>query len=127
MFRERCLAYTFLRAQWGASVITPTARRIFWRGVNPKNGDGRLRAPEQQYRSRIKGSLSAFSERLAEVDKIRSADGKPTVRSLFEELVDGLKWQRKFPDELRAPHKQLIGEVRRFWRPLALTRFVRIS
>ena len=120
MFRERCLAYTFLRAQWGASVMTPPARRIFWKGVNPKNGDERLRTTEQQYRPRIKGSLSAFDERLAEVDKIRSGDGKPTVRSLFEELVDGLKWQRKFPYELRGRHKDLIGEIRRIMATVGL-------
>ena len=113
MFRERCLAYTFLRAHWGRSVMTAPARRIFWHGVTAGDPDGRLRWMEQQYRSRIKGSLGEFGELLAEVDKSRSVHGRPTLRSLFEELVDGLAWKRRFPDGLQERRKELIGEVRR--------------
>ena len=111
-FRERCLAYTFLRAHWGASVMaTARARRIFWEGIKV-NPDERLRITEQLYGPRIMGSLGEFAEVLTEVDKSRTARGKPTVRELFEDLVDKLKWKRKFPRELQPRRKELIGEVR---------------
>ena len=111
-FEERCLAYTFLRAHWGSSVTTAPARRIFWHGiwVDP---DERLCWLEQQYRSRIEGSLGAFADLLAGVERVRSADGRPTLRELFEELVDGLALKRTFPEDLLKPRKELIGEVRR--------------
>ena len=112
-FSERCLAYTFLRALWGASVMTAPARRIFWTGITSGDPDGRLRWEERQYRSRIKGSLGSFGELLTSVDKSRSDHGRPTLRELFEELVDGLAWKRKFPDDLQERRKELIGEVRR--------------
>ena len=111
-FRERCLAYTFLRAHWGASVMaTARARRIFWEGVRV-NPDERLRITEQLYGPRIIGSLDEFAEVLTEVDKSRTARGNPTVRELFDDLVDQLKWKRRFPHELQPRRKELIGEVR---------------
>ena len=111
-FRERCLAYTFLRAHWGASVMaTARARRIFWEGIKV-NPDERLRITEQLYGPRIMGSLDEFAEALTEVDRSRTARGKPTVRELFEDLVDKLKWKRNFPYELQPRRKELIGEVR---------------
>ena len=111
-FGERCLAYTFLRAHWGASVMAAArARRIFWEGIRV-NPDERLRITEQHYGPRIMGSLGEFAEVLTEVDKSRMARGKPTVRELFEDLVDKLKWKRKFPHELQSRRKELIGEVR---------------
>ena len=113
MFRERCLAYTFLRAQWGASAMTAPARRIFWHGVTSGNPDGRLRWMERQYRPRIEGSLGDFGELLADTDKSRSANGRPTLRELFEKLAKGLAWKRTFPYDLQQCRKELIGEVRR--------------
>ena len=113
MFRERCLAYTFLRAQWGASAMTAPARRIFWHGVTSGNPDGRLRWMERQYRPRIQGSLGDFGELLADTDKSRSANGRPTLRELFEKLAKGLAWKRTFPYDLQQCRKELIGEVRR--------------
>ena len=111
-FRERCLAYTFLRAHWGASVMaTARARRIFWEGVRV-NPDERLRFTEQLYGPRIMGSLDEFAEVLTEVDRSRQARGNPTVRELFDDLVDKLKWKRRFPHELQPRRKELIGEVR---------------
>ncbi len=112
-FRERCLAYTFLRAHWGASVMTAPARRIFWAGIATGDPDWRLRTQERQYRTRIKESLRDFGELLADVDKSRRRDGQPTLRELFDVLVDGLAWKRKFPDDLQGRRKELIGEVRR--------------
>ena len=119
-FPERCLAYTFLRAHWGASVMTKPARRIFWQGVSPVNGDEWLRANERRYRSRIKRSLGAFGERLAKLDKSRNADGKPTIRALFEELAEELKWKRAFPRQLQEGRRELIGEVRRIMANVGL-------
>ena len=112
-FPERCLAYTFLRARWGKSVMTRPARRIFWHGVTAGNPDERLRREERQYRPKIKGSLGDFAELLAEFDNTRRGQGKPTVRAMFDELVDGLAWKREFPDDLQKQRKELVGEVRR--------------
>ncbi|MXY38980.1 MAG: helicase [Rhodospirillaceae bacterium] len=112
-FRERCLAYTFLRAHWGRSVMTRPARRIFWHGVSAGNPDERLQWQERQFRPLIKGSLADFAKLLAESDKSRRGQRKPTVRAMFERLADGLAWQRKFPDDLQDQRKELIGEVRR--------------
>ena len=111
-FRERCLAYTFLRAHWGASVMNAPARRIFWHGIRAGDPDGRLRWVERQYRPRIIGSLGEFAKVLTEADKSRMAHGKPTVRELFEDLASRLAWKRKFPHELQPRRKELIGEVR---------------
>jgi hypothetical protein len=113
LFRERCLAYTFLRAQWGAGVMSTRARRIFWAGVAPDNGDERLIANEHHYRRMIKRSLHDFAELLAEIDGFRTAHSRPTVRALFDEIVDGLAWKRDFPDDLWKLRAELIGEVRR--------------
>jgi len=111
-FRERCLAYTFLRAHWGASAMTAPARRIFWYGIRV-NPDERLRRLERQFRPRIEGSFEDFAARLAEVDRARIAAGRPTLRELFDELATGLAWKRTFPDDLLRPRRELIGETRR--------------
>src|SRR3954465_12369972 len=49
-FEERCLAYTFLRAHWGASVMNRRARWIFWAGATANDPDARLRSHEARYR-----------------------------------------------------------------------------
>ncbi|WP_423918961.1 DEAD/DEAH box helicase [Candidatus Poriferisodalis sp.] len=112
-FRERCLAYTFLRAHWGAGVMTAPARWIFWEGITAGDPDERLRAKERWYRSQIAGSLGDFTEELGVVDESRNRHAKPTLRALFDKLVDGLKWKRAFPDDLWNLRRELIGEVRR--------------
>ena len=111
-FEERCLAYAFLRAHWGAEVMTAPARRIFTHGVT-KNPDVRLRWHEKQYRPAIAGSLHDFAEELAEVDRSRIERGRPALRELFDDLVDGLRWQRAFPESLLGPRRWLIAGVRR--------------
>ena len=112
-FRERCLAYAFLRALWGKSVMTRPARRIFWHGVEAGDPDKRLRQEEQRYQPVIRGSLGDFAKELAEFDKTRRGQGKPTVRAMFEDLVSGLAWKRSFPEDLLEPRNELIGEIRR--------------
>ena len=115
-FHERCLAYTFLRAHWGVDVMTAPARRIFWEGLTAGDRyerDGRLQSWEQWYRPLIQRTLGEFAELLAEADKARRTHGKPIIRALFDELVDGLAWKRAFPDNLQHHRKELIGEVRR--------------
>ena len=112
-FKERCLAYTFLRAHWGADVMTAPARRIFWEGITAGDPDARLRSWEREHRPRIMASLKAFAEELTEVDKSRRRHGQPTLRTLFDRLVDGLKWKRAFPGELWDDRCVLIGEIRR--------------
>ena len=76
-FRERCLAYAYLRAHWGKSVMTKPARRIFWLGVNPETGDERLRWQERQDRHLIKGTVGEFAERLAQADESPAGPGRP--------------------------------------------------
>ena len=112
-FKERCLAYTFLRAHWGAEVMTAPARRVFWEGVTAGGPDGRLRSWEREHRPQIAGSLDDFATELTEVDKSRRRHGQPTLRTLFDRLVVGLKWKREFPGELWDDRRVLIGEVRR--------------
>jgi hypothetical protein len=112
-FSERCLAYAFLRAHWGAGVMSARARWIFWEGVSPDDGDERLRAREARYRKTIKGSLADFAHQMDEADRMRSAHHQPSVREMFETLVGGLAWKRAFPDHLRALRSELIGEIRR--------------
>ena len=115
-FRERCLAYTFLRAHWGRSVMTGPARRIFWEGLTAgdrHDRDRRLRSWEQWYRPQIKGTLGEFVELLDELDRSRIAQDRPTVRDLFNDLTAGLAWKRKIPWHLHELRRELIGEVRR--------------
>lgn len=112
-FHERCLAYAFLRAIWGAKVMNAPARRIFWHGITAGGPDSQLRWKERQFRPRIRGSLGAFEELLSEVDQSRRAAGRPALRKLFDELSNGLAWKRTFPDGLKETHRELIGEVRR--------------
>lgn len=112
-FHERCLAYAFLRATWGPSVMNAPARRIFWHGIQPNGADSRLSWQERQYRSRIKGSLAAFDAVLSEVELSRRAAGQPALRGLFDDLASQLAWKRTFPDSLHEVRNELIGEVRR--------------
>ncbi len=115
-YEERFLAYTFLRAHWGAVTDSDAARWIFWEGLRAGDRherDARLRSWERWHRHQITGSLAAFAEELAGVEKSRRHHGKPTLRALFDRLVDGLKWKRAFPAELSDDHKVLIGEIRR--------------
>ena len=121
MFHERCLAYAFLRAHWGASVMTRPARRVFWHGVTSGNPDERLRLMERRFRPLIKGSLRDFAELLAESDKTRRGHRKPILRTVFEKLVDRLAWKREFPDDLQEQRRDLIGEVRRIMAIVGIT------
>ncbi len=111
-FPERCLAYAFLRAHWGGSVMIRRARWVFWHGVRV-NPDERLQREERRFRPLIEGSLGDFAELLTESDETRRRQRKPTVRAIFERLVEGLVWKRKFPDDLLEQRSELIGEVRR--------------
>ena len=112
-FPERCLAYAFLRAHWGGSVMNRRARWVFWHGVSAGNPDERLKRAERRFRPAIEGSLGDFAELLAESDEARRRQRKPTIRDIFERLVEGLAWKRKFPDDLLEQRSELIGEVRR--------------
>ena len=120
-FTERCLAYTFLRSHWGADVMSPRARRIFWNGITAGDPDKRLRSLERQYRPLIRGSLDGFVKLLDKFDEDRRHHGRPSIRSMLDEIVDGLAWKRTFPDDLLELRKELIGEVRRVMALLGIT------
>ena len=120
-FTERCLAYTFLRSHWGADVMSPRARRIFWNGITAGEPDKRLRSLERQYRPLIRGSLDGFVKLLDKFDEDRRHHGRPSIRSMFDEIVDGLAWKRTFPDDLLELRKELIGEVRRVMALVGIT------
>jgi hypothetical protein len=110
---ERFVAYTFLRAHWGRGVMNRPARRIFWHGLWAGNPDKRLRSAEREYRPLIGKNLGEFVRRLNELDESRVAQGKPTLRALFDQLASGLAHQRRFPNHLLAPRNELIAELRR--------------
>ena len=115
-FPERCLAYTFLRAHWGASAMNAPARRIFWEGLwsgDRHDRDRRLQAREREYRPLIGRTLAEFVDRLEESNTARTARGEPTARELFDELAEGLAWKRTIPHHLAELRRELIGEVRR--------------
>ena len=115
-FRERCLAYTFLRAHWGRHAMNAPARRVFWEGLwsgDRYDRDRRLQAKEREYRPLIGRTLGEFAELLEELDGTRTARGEPTVRTLFDELAEGLAWKRTIPHRLHELRRELIGEVRR--------------
>ena len=115
-FDERCLAYAFLRAHWGRHIMTPPARRVFWEGL--RRGDRydrerRLGKKEREYRPLIGRTLGEFVTLLEEQDRIRTARREPTLRALFDELIEGLAWKRQIPDQLRELRREFIAEVRR--------------
>lgn len=112
-FPERCLAYEFLRALWGPEVMNHRARWIFWHGVDATDGDERLRTLAKRYRPSVKKCLTVFAEELAALDRSRTAAGKPTVRNMFDDLVEQLKWQRSIDGDDAELRRDLIGEVRR--------------
>ena len=113
-FRERALAYAFLRAHWGWAVMNKRrARWIFWEGLRSGDRDARLREYERWYRPRIEGALPEFAQRLGDVDADRQRTGRQSVRELFDELVDGLKYQRSFRGRMWTLRVELIAEVRR--------------
>jgi hypothetical protein len=120
-FKERCLAYAFLRAHWGAGVMKRRARWIFWAGVTANDPDTRLRAHEASYRQATQKSLATFAHLVEETDRARLARGLPTLRRLFDQIVDGLAWKREFPEDLWGLRAELIGEVRRIMAILGIS------
>lgn len=110
---ERALAYTFLREAWGSdSFSKKRARWIFWEGA-PKQGDEALKKYVMQYDWRIRDAVPAFVEELDLLDASRAQDGRQSLREAFDELVDGLAYQRSFPSELKRQRREFIGDVRR--------------
>ena len=112
LFKERALAYTFLRLLWGAGTMNAPARRIFWEGVRVAPQQ-KLRDHESWYRAAARRSLSEFQAVLADVDAGRTASQQPTLRALFDRLKHGLAYKRNFPEGLLEERKEFIAEVRR--------------
>ena len=113
MFEERALAYTFLREHWGGRVMDgKPARRIFHHGLRSGDPDARLAKEEKSYRPQIKRTLPDFATVLADVERHRAASDKPTLRTIFDELVAGLAWQPSFPRRLKQAHSEFIREIR---------------
>ena len=113
-FRERAVAYTFLRAHWGWSVMRPRrARWIFWEGITAGNPEKRLRNWERWCRPKIQPTLPDFARRLEEVDAERRAKGQRTVRELFDDLVDGLRYKRAIRGRMWSTRREFISVVRR--------------
>ena len=113
-FRERAVAYTFLRAHWGRAAMEPRrARWIFWAGITAGGPDRRLRDWERWCRPRIQRTLPEFARRLAEIDAERRARGQRTVRELFDELVSGLRYKRAIRGRMWSVRREFIAVVRR--------------
>ena len=121
-FRERCLAYTFLRAHWGRAMRAGRARRVFWEGVNPENGDGWLRWWEREYRPNVSDSRDEFARTMAEADSSRLAGGLPTLLELFDGIVSDMPTKRALPLEVRERRKELIGAVRSIMAQVGIAR-----
>ena len=113
-YRERFLAYTFLRAHWGQAAISPRrARWIFWAGLTAGDPDGRLRDYERWCRPKIRHALPEFARRMQELDTQRRGRDQPTIRELFDQLVEGLRYKRTMSGHLWRRRVELIAEVRR--------------
>ncbi len=113
-FRERAVAYTFLRAHWGRAVMEPRrARWIFWAGISAGDPDWRLRDWERRHRHEIQRTLPEFARRLEEIDTERQANEKRTVRELFDALVDGLRYKRAIRGCMWYTRREFIAVVRR--------------
>ena len=113
-FPERALAYAFLRAHWGAAAMNKRrARWIFWAGITSGDCDARLRDREREYRPLIKGVMTDFARRLCEIDADRQRRGEQSVRELFDELVNGLRYQRVIRGRMWWLRTRLLAEVRR--------------
>ena len=113
-FPERALAYAFLRAHWGAAAMNKRrVRWIFWAGITSGDCDARLRDKEREYRPLIKGVMTDFARRLCEIDTDRQRRGEESVRELFDELVDGLRYQRVIRGRMWWLRTRLLAEVRR--------------
>lgn len=111
--RERALAYAFMRAIWGAAAFSSSrARRIFWEGA-PKQGDAGLRDLERSYRAQVRRAAPAFEVELALIDAARLRHGQASLQDTFEDLVEGLAYQRSFPEELKPLRRSLISDIRR--------------
>ena len=128
LFKERCLAYTFLRECWGRDVMdTRAARWIFWKGLAADNADKRRQADKRlrdyagRYCSQIGNSLPEFKRLLGKVDERRRRQEKPTVRELFDEIVAGLARKRSFPADLISKREDLIVEVRQIMATVGIT------
>ncbi|MYJ14295.1 MAG: hypothetical protein F4078_08360, partial [Acidimicrobiia bacterium] len=88
-YRERFLAYAFLRAVWGSDVMdNPVARRVFWHGITV-DPEGRLRWYAEHYRSAAERSADHFAKELEALDSSRVERDRPTMRALFDELAEG--------------------------------------
>ncbi len=121
-FHERCLAYTFLRAHWGTAAMTNPARRIFWQGVNPRNGDSWLKYWERVYRPRATDSLEEFAKHMDAADRHRAVEGRPPMRAVFDQLVADMAWKRTLPFEIKERRKTLIAEVRSIMAQVGIAR-----
>lgn len=110
--RERSLAYEFLRAAWGPSVMIPRARRLFWNGISAGEPDQRLRAEGAAFRGAVRRNLDDFQRVLGDVDADRQRRGDASLWDVFCELVDGLAWQRGIPTDLGHRHAEFIRDVR---------------
>lgn len=112
-FKERVLAYAFLRELWGASAFPARGRWVFWEGVNAESGDDRLRERARSFAKRIRRHVPAFEEELDRIDRQRQKDGAGTLWEDYEALTEGLAWKRSFPDELKPMRRAFIGDIRR--------------
>lgn len=113
---ERALAYAFLRKHWSDRPFPIRARWVFWRGISKgdkKKGDKKLQFLAGQYAPLIAGQLGAFADAIKTVDEVRLSSGEPALRSLFDQLVDGLTSKQSFPKALVPLQQDLIGSVRR--------------
>jgi hypothetical protein len=121
-FEERALAYTFLRELWGPDAFRSAAsRRIFWFGVGAYDGDRRLKDAQKRYASRIDTQVASFGGAISAIDMARRAQRRRSLRSTFDELVDGIARRHGIPQELVHLRGEFIGDVRRAMATVGIT------
>ncbi|MEZ5281753.1 MAG: helicase-related protein [Acidimicrobiales bacterium] len=112
-FKERAVAYAFLRELWGPSAFNDRGRWVFWHGVSAGSPVDRLKSYERRYSKAVRGRGAELAGVLAEIDRSRVGEGLAPLREVFDELVDGLRWQRQFPKELVPLRSDFMASVRR--------------
>jgi hypothetical protein len=110
-FKERALAYTFVRELWGADAMNGAGRWIFWYGIT-KDPERQLRERQRAYRPAVRRSLTEFKQALDDADRERFDRGELPLRAVFDELKRNLAYKRHFPADQVTQRGRFITAIR---------------
>ena len=85
---------------------------MFWEGIDTESGQRRLMAAARKYRSSVKGRGPELQQVLNDLYNVRASQSLPPLKQLFDELCDGLRWQRSIPMSLKPKRREFIGSIR---------------